>query len=262
MVLSEKKKYEIIVKYEMGLTIREISKDMKIGKNTVSRWLKQYRNYNNVNRKQGSGRKKIINENNTDYLLNEIKKDNTLTTKILAEKIKKEKQINVTAETVRRCIKSNGIIYAMPSIKPFMSDEHKRKRLEWALNNMKTDWSKVIFSDETKIEKHTRIKKRWIDKNNITIIQTVKYPLKVNIWGCITIGGTETIYIFKEIMDAKVYTDILDRNLLTIYDCDSFKNEIEKQWKLIKFETIYNLIESMPIRIIKVIENNGDYINY
>ena len=45
-------------------------------------------------------------------------------------------------------------------------------------------------------------------------------------------------------------------------DYNKFVNEIKKQWESIKYETIYNLIESMPIRIAKVIQNNGDYIIY
>lgn len=55
-----------------------------------------------------------------------------------------------------------------------------------------------------------------MDKNNKAVIRTVKYPLKVNIWGCISFGGAETIHIFTDIMNAKMYTEILEEHLWPI----------------------------------------------
>lgn len=58
--LSEKQKYEIIVKHEMGISNTAISNDMNISRVTVAHWLKRYENTNSINRKIGSGRKKSI----------------------------------------------------------------------------------------------------------------------------------------------------------------------------------------------------------
>jgi transposase len=55
MVLSELKKYEIISKYNSGLSIMQISNDMHINKNTVSKWIVRYRQSGNIKRKRGSG---------------------------------------------------------------------------------------------------------------------------------------------------------------------------------------------------------------
>lgn len=55
MVLTELQKYEIITKHNSGQSILQITQDMKLNKNTVSKWIIRYRVNGNVNRKRGSG---------------------------------------------------------------------------------------------------------------------------------------------------------------------------------------------------------------
>lgn len=55
MTLSLEQKQKIISKYNIGKTIREISLDMKINKNTVNKWIKRYQENGNLKRKRGSG---------------------------------------------------------------------------------------------------------------------------------------------------------------------------------------------------------------
>ena len=43
---------------------------------------------------------------------------------------------------------------------------------------------------------------------------------------------------------------------------DNFDEIIEKKINEIKYEHIFNMISSMKVRICKVIQNNGDYIDY
>ena len=58
MTLTLEQKQTIISKYNMGKTVREIAQDMKINKNTVNKWTKQYREHGNLKRKRGTGFKK------------------------------------------------------------------------------------------------------------------------------------------------------------------------------------------------------------
>jgi transposase len=61
MVLSEIQKYELITKYNAGMSMADISKNMKINKNTICKWIVRYRETGNLNRKRGSGKFKRIN---------------------------------------------------------------------------------------------------------------------------------------------------------------------------------------------------------
>lgn len=57
--LTEKQKYEIIIKHEMGMNKSQIANDMKINRMTVINWINRYSDNNSILRKTGSGRKKI-----------------------------------------------------------------------------------------------------------------------------------------------------------------------------------------------------------
>jgi len=57
--LTDKQKYEIIVKHEMNINNTEIAKSMNISRPTIINWIKRYKNNNSIDRKEGSGRKKI-----------------------------------------------------------------------------------------------------------------------------------------------------------------------------------------------------------
>ena len=50
--LTEKQKYEIVVKHEMGLNNVEISKEMNINRGTVINLINRYSTTNTVNRNQ------------------------------------------------------------------------------------------------------------------------------------------------------------------------------------------------------------------
>ncbi len=58
MQLTDKQKYEIIILYERKYSIAQIAEDMKINKNTVSRWLKRYTDTKLVERQVDQDEKK------------------------------------------------------------------------------------------------------------------------------------------------------------------------------------------------------------
>ena len=57
--LTDKQKYEIIVKHEMNINNTEIAKSMDISRPTIINWINRYKNDKTIKRKEGSGRKKI-----------------------------------------------------------------------------------------------------------------------------------------------------------------------------------------------------------
>ena len=48
-----------------------------------------------------------------------------------------------------------------PLLKPLLLDNHRESRFKWAKKNKKTDWSKVIFTDETTVSLFSKPKKVW-----------------------------------------------------------------------------------------------------
>jgi transposase-like protein len=55
MVLTEEQKQSIINKYKLNWTIKKISENMNLNKNTVHLWIKRYKQDQSLERKVGSG---------------------------------------------------------------------------------------------------------------------------------------------------------------------------------------------------------------
>lgn len=215
--LNKNQKDEIIMRYKMGMPIRRIAIEMKINKSTVLLWTKKYKNQLPLEVKKGRWKKRKLNEEQEHliiYLMRENKNFKMTDLKIELEKI----NIYASKNTLIKILKKYGYIYKNRIPKPFLSDDHKNIRLQFSLNNLETDWTKVIFSDEVTIIKDQNTGKFWIGKDDNGIIPTFKHPIKRNVWGCISIGGTETIYVFNNIMNADFYINILEDELLPIYD--------------------------------------------
>src|SRR5271170_4503032 len=98
MTLNDKQKYEIVILNEQGYTNKYIAGKMKINRHTVERWLNRYNN-NNVNRQDGSGRRKETSTQEDKIIFNTIKKNKLLSAKDICEKIK-DNDINVCTKTV------------------------------------------------------------------------------------------------------------------------------------------------------------------
>ena len=69
MPLTDHQKHEIIVRYDDGMTIIDISTKLGTSRPTVRSWVKRYNETNNLDRKKGSGRKKIV----QDVIINVIR---------------------------------------------------------------------------------------------------------------------------------------------------------------------------------------------
>ena len=198
MQLTEKQKYEIIILREHNYKINEIADKMKINRITVMKWIKNYGKNKNIERKEGSGRKKITSFNDDNFIIELVKKDNDVSIKDIKNKLE-DNNILISKSTIHRRLIENDYSYKFPIKKPFLTENHRKNRLEWANEHINTDWNKIIFSDECAIRINGFNKKKWIHKDDIIIDRTFKYPLKK------TFGDV----FFKIILDLLIFLRII-----------------------------------------------------
>jgi hypothetical protein len=130
----------------------------------------------------------------------------------------------VSDETVRTALKIEGMKAVVKKKKPFLSRRHKKARYDFALKYKDwttADWSTVIFSDETKVNRFGSDGRNWVWKSDggpITerLVQgTVKFGGgSLMLWGCITSQGVGFACRIDGRMDAELYTRILGGELL------------------------------------------------
>ena len=60
---------------------------------------------------------------------------------------------------MRNRLNKQGLYKLQLLKKPLLLDTHRDNRLKWAKANKKTDWSKIIFTDETTISQFSNQRK-------------------------------------------------------------------------------------------------------
>lgn len=130
------------------------------------------------------------------------------------------KKHKITKYKIQKILNENGYTYGVPLTKFPLSEEHKMKRLEFAINHQNFDWRKVIFYDETSFWMSNGKIKRWYNKNDIYDKDVnYKHTAKIQIWGAVSYD-MRIIDIFTENMDAAKYVDILKNKLIPKYKND------------------------------------------
>src|SRR3979490_1208343 len=108
--------------------------------------------------------------------------------------------------------------------KPFLITRHRQLRLAFALKHREwtvEDWKRVIWSDETKINRIGSDGKQWVWKQagdgliEREVQGTVKFGGgNIMVWGCMGWNGVGKLAKIEGRMDAKQYVEILDDHLL------------------------------------------------
>jgi transposase len=123
--LNEKSKYEIIIKYELGYSIRNIANEMKISKTTVVLWIKRYEQEKNIKRKKGYGRNRKTSKEDDKFII-ELISNNKLSS---ATDIKNNFNdiINISKGTIINRLHECNYQYKNPKMKPFLTEDQKKK---------------------------------------------------------------------------------------------------------------------------------------
>jgi transposase len=220
MQLSEKDKYAIVNYREAGWSHIRIAKTLKINVKTVYLYVGRYREMEDVNRKTGSGRKPEVTNEMIMHVMNEIHKNAYYSIDELFTQV--NETISITKYMIRKILFGNGYIYDLPPIRFPLSEEHKKKRLTFAISHLMIDWTKIIFLDETACWKDNKQVKRWHNPNNIYDCDVMyKHGSKCNVWGAITYNEKE-IHVFHDNMNADKYVQILEDFLGNLHDDDHY----------------------------------------
>jgi transposase len=120
---------------------------------------------------------------------------------------------------VRRALKEAGLTAVVKQKKPRLLPRHIRQRLDFALRYKHwtvEDWKRVIWSDETKINRLGSDGREYVWKKSGSAIteQHIKGTVKFGggslmLWGCMTAQGVGYAARIDGRMDAQLYTEIL-----------------------------------------------------
>ena len=136
---------------------------------------------------------------------------------------------DVTPKYVQYILRKSGLRSYVARKKPFLNKSQIKKRIEFCQQYKDMDdefWKNVFFSDESYFEINldsvmNRVR-RFSFQNPLEsrlIKKTVKYPLKVMIWGCFSYHGLGRIKVCEGTMNREKYLETLEEKLLpSIHD--------------------------------------------
>lgn len=218
--LSPLKIEEVKRLIDSKVTHREISLKVGVSLGVISNIRKKFKPGVKKNK---PGKKPILNALVQRRILRQIKygvHDNAVQ---INKELHQNDGINVSNEAVRKVLRKNGFHGRVKVKKPLLTIRHKKLRLEFAKkykNYTISDWARVVWSDETKINRFGSDGRQWTWKKPGEPIKDrhVKSTIKFGggnlmIWGCMTMEGIGECVKVVGRMDATQYVSILERGI-------------------------------------------------
>ncbi len=208
------------ISFQTGVSIGTISKIRSEHRSTIPKAL--------------GGRPTKLKENAVRHALRAIntgKAENAVQATKMLKDITNEP---IHPQTVRRALKKAGMKAVVKKKKPLLSKRHRANRLDFALRHQHwtlEDWKRVVWSDETKINRLGSDGRKWVWKKagEGLIDREVEGTLKFGggslmVWGCMLWQGPGYACHIETKMDADLYCKILDEDLqasLEHYDLEA-----------------------------------------
>ena len=99
-------------------------------------------------------------------------------------------------------------------MKPLLSFEQMKKRLQWCTEMASKDWNSVIFTDESTFVLKKYKRKFWDNSRMKRIIRTIKHPPKIHVCGCFSAHGFGKLYFFTGTLTVEKMNIIYEKKLL------------------------------------------------
>ncbi|CAF0866832.1 unnamed protein product [Rotaria sordida] len=139
--------------------------------------------------------------------------DEGITSKDIQQELRRQ-GTNISRSTIQNRLLEAGFKFSRPLSKPLLTQQHRRNRLIWAQSMQNYNWNKLIISDETTIRLHAVGKFFWQRPGERKVVRTVKYPLKVNVWGCLSNSGFGRIVCFQHNLTSDLLCNEIYQNAL------------------------------------------------
>lgn len=170
---------------------------------TIYRWRKRLEKENVLERKPGSGRKYKLDGTDRRVLGRIVQNNPTISNGRVANRLKDLGHPQVSRFTIGRELKLLKIQRFRPFIQPLLTEKHIQERLQFCHDNRNTDWSKVIFSDESSFQLYSN-KILLLGKERPSVGRP-KFPPKFMVWGGISLRGLTPLKFCKKTMNSDEY---------------------------------------------------------
>src|SRR5215469_9793508 len=189
--LSSSKVSSILSLLDSGHSVRDIASKVEVSIGTIRNIIKKHRP---DAPKSFGGRKRKLSATDlrhATYLITSGKMDTAVQ---VTKALKEIKSMDISAETIRWRLRGIGMQPLVKKKRPSLSKRHRRERLDFAIGHKDwtvEDWKKVIWLDQTKINRFGSDGRKWVWKkqggalSDRLVDGTLKYEGgSLMMWGC------------------------------------------------------------------------------
>lgn len=195
------------------LSIAATAKYMKKSEGFVRRWVEQYKRENNVNDQPNVKPNRATTSKEDQRIAKVFEQNPGLSLRQGAERLRRSK-INVSRETLRKRLRKMSLKYRSTMKKPLLTQEHIEKRMQWATENLTTDWNSVIYTDESSFWLSNPLTRAWCRANKRPVVRTIKHPQKVHVYGAFCSKGFGKLTVFTGILNKERMCQLYKSTLL------------------------------------------------
>ena len=208
---------DILSLLDQGLSLSQISTQTGVHTSTISKICSKLRF--NLPKSKG-GRPSKLSSTTINYAQRLICSGEADTAVDVHKQLKDVCTKPVSTQTVRRHLKKHGMKAVVKRKRLLLLKRHIRARLDFALAHQDwtlEDWKRVIWSDETKINRLGSDGRKWVWKktgeglSSRLVEGTMKYGGgSLMLWGCFGWEGPGYAMKIEGKMDANLYVSILE----------------------------------------------------
>lgn len=213
------------------LSIGAAAKVMRKSKSFVQHWVEQWKREKNVNDRPNI-RSNVVTTLRQDQQIVRFFEQNPGSSVRRASQRLRSRNIQASQSTIRRRLLQYQLRYRSTIQKPLLTVIHIEKRMHWANENLHTDWTKVIYTDESSFWLSTPLTRTWCTAANRTVVRTVKHPQKLHVYGAFCERGFGTLIVFTGILNAERMCNLYQRALLTT--ANKFYGTGNRDWLLLE----------------------------
>lgn len=195
------------------LSIAAISKYIKKSKHFVQHWVEHYKREKNVNDTPRMQPQRASTSREDKRIVKLFGRNPGMSLNQGVERLRRI-NIDVSKSTVRRRLIAAELRYRSTIKKPLLTQIHIEKRMHWATENSHTDWSKVIYTDESSFWLANPLSHAWSTAQNRTVVRTIKHPQKVHVYGAFCESGFGKLTVFTGNLNAVRMCDLYKSTLL------------------------------------------------
>jgi len=205
---------------DQGKSAHQVAAITGRGIATISRLCSKHRS---TLSKAAGGHPSKLSLSDLHYSIRQITSQKAEHTTELAKTLQDMNGESISARTIRRALKKVGMKAVVKRKRPLLTKRHRRERLDFAMAHKDwtvEDWKRVVWSDETKINRLGSDGRKWVWKkpgeglSDRVVDGTVKFGRgSLMFWGCMLWEGAGYGTKIDGRMDAKLYVGILEDEL-------------------------------------------------